>query len=154
MRREIFYEGQAAIELEMKAAEGEDGAYPFALKETEDPVVINLEPLIESLVSELKAGVTVGTISAKFHNSLAQIILSVCQRIRERCSLDRVVLSGGVFQNSYLLIRALDLLEEAGFKVFTHHRVPPNDGGISLGQVIVAHSWITNGQRAYRVEST
>jgi hydrogenase maturation protein HypF len=80
----------------------------------------------------------VSLISAKFHNTIARIILDVSENIRKETSLNRIVLSGGVFQNKYLLEKALSMLEKEGFITFTNHLVPANDGGISLGQLIIA----------------
>jgi hydrogenase maturation protein HypF len=77
-------------------------------------------------------------ISARFHETLAVIVDDMCRRLRDASGLDRVVLSGGVFQNIRLLSRCMELLAESGFKVFIHSRVPANDGGISLGQAVIA----------------
>ncbi len=141
IRKEVYYEGQAAIELEMAAVHAE-GSYPFGQKETGGTSVILLEPMIREMVSDLLGGIEVGVISARFHNTISDIILSVCLETRKACGLDRVVLSGGVFQNTLLLETTHDLLIKNGFKVYIHHRVPPNDGGIALGQAIIANARI------------
>jgi len=91
------------------------------------------------VVADLEKGERKGAIAARFHNSLALIILKICRIIREKTDLNSVALSGGVFQNMYLLERVFSLLGSADFQVYTHNRVPPNDGGISLGQALVAH---------------
>jgi hydrogenase maturation protein HypF len=77
-------------------------------------------------------------IPAKFHNTVARAILEVSKQIRKEKSLNKVVLSGGVFQNKYLLEKSLSLLNLNKFKVFTNHLVPANDGGVSLGQLVIA----------------
>ena len=134
VRQEINYEAQAAIELEMLVEEGVKEAYPFGLGEEVDPT-----PVIRAIVADVQAGVPAGLVAAKFHNGLATMIRDVCLWLREETGLDEVALSGGVFQNVTLLGKAVPLLQEAGFTVYVHHLVPPNDGGISLGQAIVAH---------------
>ena len=144
IRKEIYYEGQAAIELEM-AAGVEAGGYPFDLQELEDNTLILIEPIFRGIVSDLERGVGVESISSKFHNTVAKIILNMCLKIRKTIGLDRVALSGGVFQNSLLLENAFILLDKNNFKVFTQHRVPPNDGGIALGQVVIANERIKLG---------
>jgi len=96
-------------------------------------------------VADARAGVPAGVISARFHNGLALAIGDVCQRLREETGLAEVVLSGGVFQNVTLLGEVMPLLEGAGFTVYTHHLVPPNDGGISLGQAMVANAVVHRG---------
>jgi hydrogenase maturation protein HypF len=141
IRKEIYYEGQAAIELEM-AAGAEASGYPFDLQELEDNTLILIEPIFRGIVSDLERGVGVESISSKFHNTISKIILNMCLKIRKASGLDRVALSGGVFQNSLLLGNTYVLLEKNNFKVFTQHRVPPNDGGIALGQVVIANEQI------------
>ena len=138
IRKEIYYEGQAAIELEM-AAGAEEGVYPFDLKDVEDKILVLLDPLFRGIVSDLERGVGVDSISSRFHNTVAKIILHVCLKLKKTSGLNRVALSGGVFQNSLLLEKTYALLDNNDFKIFTHHRVPPNDGGIALGQAVVAN---------------
>ena len=138
IRKEIYYEGQAAIELEM-AADGETGEYPFDLREIEDKTLILIEPIFRGIVSDLERDIGVESISSRFHNTMARVILNMCIKVRKTSGLNRVALSGGVFQNSLLLENAYVLLDKNNFKVFTQHRVPPNDGGIALGQAVVAN---------------
>lgn len=138
LRERVSYEGQAALELEMCAAEQEAGSYPVVLLQQTDPWRVDVRPLIRALVAELRQGVARSLISARFHNSLAALILLVCREMRDREKLDLVVLSGGVFQNRYLTERAIQLLEADGFRVLSHSLVPPNDGGIALGQAAIA----------------
>ncbi|WP_149263225.1 carbamoyltransferase HypF [Actinomadura sp. K4S16] len=137
VRDRVNYEGQAAIELEQRADTAERGAYPAALNGTAGFTVAGAD-LVDAVVADLKAGVPVATIAARFHNGVAALTVAAAMRIRSETGIGTVALSGGVFQNMLLLDRAVSGLTDAGFKVLTHHRVPPNDGGISLGQAAVA----------------
>ncbi len=137
VRNAISYEGQAAIELEQLADPGEPGAYPAAL-EGGAPFRVRGSDLVAAAASDLEAGARPDTIAARFHNGVAGAIVSSCRRVRESTGLSLVALSGGVFQNMRLVARAVADLEAEGFRVLLHSRVPPNDGGISLGQVAVA----------------
>ena len=139
IRSEINHEGQAAMELEMTADDKEKGSYPFDILREGEKFIVDSGPTIRSVVADLEKGERKGAIAARFHNSLALIILKICRIIREKTDLNSVALSGGVFQNMYLLERVFSLLKSADFQVHTHNRVPPNDGGISLGQALVAH---------------
>jgi len=133
VRQEINYEAQAAIELEMLVEGGEEEAYTFGLGEEIDP-----SPVIRAVVADVRASVPVGVIAARFHNGLAVMVRDVCLRLWEKSGLNEAALSGGVFQNATLLGKTVPLLEEAGFTVYVHRLVPPNDGGISLGQAVIA----------------
>jgi len=133
VRQEINYEAQAAIELETLVNEDVNEVYEFVLEKA-----IDSAPLIRAVVSDVKSGVPSGVIAAKFHNGMAAMIHDVCVHVREESDLNEVVLSGGVFQNVALLERVLPLLQTSGFAVYTHHLVPPNDGGLSLGQAMIA----------------
>ncbi len=146
VRGVVNYEGQAAIELEMLAAEGVDDAYPWRLLRR-TPMVIDPAPLVRGVVADLLAGVEVGVISARFHNTIAAIVATVCSAARQRTGVGRVALSGGCFQNVYLLGRTIDALEREGFEVLTHHLVPANDGGIALGQAVVANGRLSGKER-------
>jgi hydrogenase maturation protein HypF len=145
VRDVAHYEGQAAIELEMMADESEEGGYEFEYSGD----IIKPSPVICDIVTDLVRRVPAPVIAAKFHNAVASLILEVSRRIRAERGLHRVALSGGAFQNRLLAPRAMRLLEAAGFEVFTHSRVPPNDGGISLGQAVVAGALI-KADRAWR----
>jgi hydrogenase maturation protein HypF len=145
VRKEVYYEGQAAIELEMAAGQSE-GTYSFELRETGDKTEIIVEPLIRGIISDLVDGVTVEAISSKVHNTFVQIILNMCLKIRKASGIKRVVLSGGVFQNALLLDNTFAQLDANRFEIFTHERVPPNDGGIALGQAIIANQMIKEGR--------
>ena len=134
LRQEINFEGQAAIELEAIAADGVADSYPFAL----DSDMLDFRPAIVRIVAEVRAGTPAPEIAARFHNTVAEAIVEVCRRLRAEEKLNRVCLSGGTFQNMKLLARTLAGLRRLDFEVFTHAQVPPNDGGIALGQAVIA----------------
>ena len=90
--------------------------------------------MIPEILIDLQKGQPVGEISAKFHNTLVEIIVAIARRVGE----PRIVLTGGCFQNRYLIERSVRKLSQAGFQPYWHQRVPPNDGGIALGQVVAA----------------
>ena len=137
VRDEISYEGQAAIELEQLADPTETGAYHAGIEPSE-PFRANGADLIAASVEDLAAGVPRQIIAARFHHGLAALIQDGCVLLRERHGLNTVALSGGVFQNQLLLQCAIAGLETSGFTVLRHSRVPCNDGGISLGQAVIA----------------
>jgi hydrogenase maturation protein HypF len=137
IRDSINYEGQAAVELEQRVQVTEQGSYRAAV--TEGPVLqLHGVDLVRAVVADQRAGVAPEVIAARFHHGLADAIIQVCVMLRETTGVDVTALSGGVFQNVLLLERTVAGLEQAGFRVLTHSRVPPNDAGISLGQVAVA----------------
>jgi hydrogenase maturation protein HypF len=137
VRDTINYEGQAAVELEQLADPGEEGAYPAEIT-GEEPLRIAGADLVRAVVEDIAAGTNRSVVAARFHNGVAGLITDCCLRLRERHGLSTVALSGGVFQNLLLLHAAVGQLEARGFVVLTHSRVPCNDGGISLGQAVVA----------------
>jgi hydrogenase maturation protein HypF len=137
VRDTVNYEGQAAIELEQLADPAEAGAYRAALVPG-PPLRITAADLVRAVVGELLAGVDRRTVAGRFHNGLAAATVAAVIAVREVTGLSTVALSGGVFQNLLLLERTTAGLEAAGFRVLVHSRVPPNDGGISLGQAAVA----------------
>jgi hydrogenase maturation protein HypF len=126
------FEAEAPMRLESAAAGNINDYYPFTVQDT-----VMFGDTMEAIISDLRKEKT-GVISARFHNTVAQIIREVTKTISEKYSLDKVILSGGVFQNKYLLEKSLYLLRSEGFRVYSQHLVPPNDGGISLGQLAVA----------------
>jgi hydrogenase maturation protein HypF len=144
LRQQIRFEGQAAMELEF-ALEGveTDEVYPFPIaargdarptKTPKSEIILDWSPMIEAILADVKRGVSIGKISAKFHNALVEAIIAIAKRVGQ----NRVVLSGGCFQNRYLTERAVRRLQAEGFRPYWHQRVPPNDGGIALGQVVAA----------------
>jgi hydrogenase maturation protein HypF len=145
VRDEVHYEGQAAVELEMIAdreakfvsARNREG-YPFHIHQDQMPMVIDPTEMIRGIVYDLMDRVDASKISGKFHRTISRMIVDTCEAIRSREKLNRVVLSGGVFQNIFLLSLVTHGLRDSSFDVYTHHLVPPNDGGISLGQAVVA----------------
>jgi hydrogenase maturation protein HypF len=140
IRRQIEYEGQAAIELEMAADEEVIGsAYPFQIEEQGDIRVIRLKELLAAIIADLTEGTAIATISARFHCTVAQIIVEVCSRLTTDTGIRQVALSGGVFQNRLLLRRVATALSAAGLTPIIHAQVPCNDGGVSLGQAVIAN---------------
>jgi hydrogenase maturation protein HypF len=146
LRNTVNYEGQAAIELEAIADRSLTEHYEFEIGA--DGKTIKAEALIRRAVEDLLDGVSGERVSAKFHLGVAHLIATIARRLRDERRLDRVVLSGGVFQNMFLLNRACRMLSADGFKVFTHRRVPTNDGGISFGQAAVANAQLKGLRKA------
>jgi hydrogenase maturation protein HypF len=138
VRQVCGFEGQAAMELEYAVREPIAGqSYPFELRETPEVLVLDWGPMIRAIVAE---SAPAGSIAAAFHNTLAEMIVAVAQRVGE----PRVVLSGGCFQNRCLTELVVGHLQQAGFRAYWHQRIPPNDGGIALGQVIGAAAELKN----------
>lgn len=161
VRQSVNYEAQAAIEFEMLVDPVETGYYPFEirglyiadndqLQEGRDvssidlPLTISTHMMLQALLADVHASVATPIIAARFHNGVAQMILDICRILRSEYGIVDVALSGGVWQNTTLLIKARTLLFHDGFNLYTHHQVPPNDGGISLGQVAVAAHSLQN----------
>ena len=139
----MSYEGQAAMELEFAIGPlRTDESYPFRLAEIRDrgpggtppAITVDWEPLLLALREDAREQIPLASISIKFHNTLVEALVEVARRVSE----PRVVLTGGCFQNKYLLERAVRRLESEGFKPYWHQRIPPNDGGIALGQIVAA----------------
>jgi hydrogenase maturation protein HypF len=135
---EITYEAQAAIRLEAVADPAAGAAYPFAVAVDTTPWRIDFGPTIAAVLADRGRGAAVATIAGRFHRTVAAALLDVCCFLRERRELETVVLSGGVFQNELLLRLMVEGLRRRAFAVFTNTLVPPNDGGLALGQVAVA----------------
>lgn len=144
LRHEANYEGQAAVELEAIAADDIVERYGFDIGAM-NPAEIDVRPAIDQIVREIRTNVPAGMIAAKFHNTLVAVIVQICQRLRQSDGLTRVCLSGGTFQNAYLMERAVPALRERGFAVFVNRRIPPNDGGIALGQAVIANAITAGG---------
>jgi hydrogenase maturation protein HypF len=133
IRQRVSFEGQAAMELEFALDGIKTGEhYPFLISAAGGHLTLDWSPIVHAIIRDSESGIGVGTISARFHNGLAEAIVEVAQRIGE----ERVVLSGGCFQNRYLTECAVCRLQTEGFRAYWHQRVPPNDGGIALGQII------------------
>ncbi|MDH7485852.1 MAG: carbamoyltransferase HypF [Anaerolineae bacterium] len=148
VRRRITYEGQAAVELEMAASTSnlqpptsnfQLPVYPFHIDEEEDRKIVRLRELFEALMAEWQQGVGAGEMAYRFHVTVAEMMETMCERIAGETGLRTVALSGGCFQNRLLLALTVPRLQEAGFHVLLHRQVPCNDGGISLGQAVIAH---------------
>jgi hydrogenase maturation protein HypF len=140
IRQNASYEGQAAIELEIAADPQEDGSYPFEFSDgLLDPTL-----LWQSLLADWHSGTSIPILSARFHNSIVTLCLEVCRSLRSQTGCKVVAFSGGVWQNMFLLDRAYRLLSQNGFQVLVHHQVPANDGGIALGQAVIAAHFIAN----------
>jgi hydrogenase maturation protein HypF len=164
LRQKVTFEGQAAMELEFAiAGESSDEAYDVTV--TREPVtgngspeaerqassrlqpslfIVDWSPAIKGILEDLDRAVPAPLIALKFHNMLAEVVLQVARRIE----LKHVVLSGGCFQNKYLTERVIQLLGSSGFRPYWHQRVPPNDGGISLGQVFAAARMQRSGRQS------
>jgi hydrogenase maturation protein HypF len=139
LRARVSHEGQAAMELEGCADPAERGAYEVPLiAEAGGPTLIDARPAVFALIVDLERGTSVGAASSRFHNGLADATATAVAREAEGAGLATAVLSGGVFQNRLLLERTAERLREAGLETLIPERLPPNDGGISYGQVAVA----------------
>jgi hydrogenase maturation protein HypF len=133
LRQQVTFEGQAAMELEFAIQPDIDDVYPFEITNG-SPMVVDWAPMIPEMLIDLQKGQPAGNISAKFHNTLTESIVAAARKVGE----PKIVLTGGCFQNRYLVERSVGRLLDAGFKPYWHQRVPPNDGGIALGQVVAA----------------
>jgi hydrogenase maturation protein HypF len=131
---EISYEAQAAIELESLADKDEMGYYPWRLNERQ----IDIQPLLEAILKDLAQGETQAIIAARFHNSIAQLSVAIAKEIHSTYGIQQIALSGGVWQNQFLLNKSLTLLRQEGFQPLVHRQTPPNDECVSLGQAMIA----------------
>ena len=134
VRGQVNYEAQAAIELEAFVDHSARGSYPLEIEAKH----IDYAPLVGAIIEDLINGVETGVIAARFHQSLVEVLEIICEHLRSERQLDTVVLSGGVWQNEVLVSRAVEQLTRKGFDVRWHRRVPTNDGGLALGQALVA----------------
>lgn len=141
VRDEIDFEGQAAIDLEMQSDETAHGRYEYSYAATAgQPSVIDTDPVIKGIVNDLLADVPAAVIGAKFHATVATMIIETCIRLKEETGVRTVALSGGVFQNATLYAAVIKGLKKQDFRLLLHKELPVNDGGISLGQAVVAHT--------------
>jgi hydrogenase maturation protein HypF len=141
IRNRISYEGQAAIELEALAEEAEtETVYPYGIASTDESLVLDMRLMLMGIVADIEADETRSLIARRFHNTIAMATTDVCEKIRSASGVNQVVLSGGSFQNKLLTEGIYSGLIAKEFEVFTHRLVPPNDGGLALGQAVVAGS--------------
>ena len=138
--RRSTYEGEPAMLLEQAAEPGEGRGYPVEASPADGRLVLDTRPIVEGVVRDLLRGVPVPEVAGRFHRTMAEAIVLVCDRVRGSTGLSRVCLSGGVFQNDLLLTDAAVRLERIGLDVFVPREAPAGDGGIALGQVLVAHA--------------
>jgi hydrogenase maturation protein HypF len=139
VRDRVSFEGQAAMELEWLATDAPvDGSYAFDLVEAKEALEIDPRPLIRAVADDAAGGTTPPAIARRFHSTLVEIIAAVGDRLRQTTDIQAVVLSGGVFLNALLTSEVCARLASNGFRVYRHQRVPPNDGGLCLGQLAVA----------------
>jgi len=139
IRQTISYEGQAAMELEPDITEPEllsspGMGYPFRILQQGSVEILDWEPMLKALLEDLKQNVPPDTASLKFHNTVVEMIVAMAHRVGE----PKIVLTGGCFQNRYLTERSVHRLRAEGFEPYWHHQIPPNDGGIAVGQVVAA----------------
>jgi hydrogenase maturation protein HypF len=134
VRQHNGFEGQAAMELEWIADETGTDCYPIALRSSGSPAILDWAPMIHAILDDLRKGVSPATISGRFHRCLADAIL----RVARHAGFERVAISGGCFQNVLLTRSVLQTLDAAGFRVYRHQRIPPNDGCIAPGQIAAA----------------
>ena len=146
LRHHCRFEGQAAMELEFAVRKGVDDHYEFECADGPTRVA-DWEPVLLQVLADVREGASAGEIAAKFHNGLARLIVQMARILGE----DQVVLSGGCFQNVHLLQIAVQGLRDEGFRPYWHQRVPPNDGGIALGQIVAAARSLTSKSEDYYV---
>ena len=148
IRKFISYEGQASIELECcipdnySYSDKTENHYDFDVISNNGEYIIMPYKIIHGIISDLKENVKISDISWKFHNSIIAFSVKLCEKIRKEYFINDIVLSGGVFQNKYLMENIVDELRKLNFKVYTHKYFPSNDGGISLGQIAIANEKI------------
>jgi hydrogenase maturation protein HypF len=138
IRQEVNFEAQAAVELEMIADEAYNEIYHDAIYPRQVEGSLSVIPLIHNVVEDIRGGVPRQRISARFHRTMVELFVQAARNAREATAINRVGLSGGVYQNVFFFTNMVNRLEEEGFKVLTHRQVPANDGGLALGQVVIA----------------
>lgn len=150
IKHRISYEAQAAIEFEAAVDEAETGSYKFEIHDD----LIFVGKAIRELLADVHSGVSKGIISARFHNGLVEVVRSICDGLRSGINIDSVVLSGGVWQNMVLLERTIIALRSDGFKVYKHINTPTNDGGISLGQLMIGINQLGGSKQLIKEKET
>ncbi|RPI91012.1 MAG: hypothetical protein EHM40_16870, partial [Chloroflexi bacterium] len=141
VRNDVSYEAQAAIEMEVLAKDfvPDVKSYPFAVDGTGNETLIRVKELFSAIVQDVRAKEFAGVIGARFHKTVAEMAIDICRRARASNGLNEVALSGGVWQNQVLLDLVCAGLREDDFIVYVHKQVPANDGGLALGQAMVAN---------------
>jgi hydrogenase maturation protein HypF len=143
LRDEVNFEGQAAMELESICQLKYNGNYSYnIIQKPESEFIIDTEDMFYQIIDDLKNDKGREEIATKFHNTIADIILSMCVKIREKYKINKVVMSGGVFQNSFLLTQTIKRMKKQNFALFLHKKMPPNDACISLGQAVIGNTRI------------
>jgi hydrogenase maturation protein HypF len=139
IKTDISYEGQAAIELEYYSKDAVTEPYDIEISKDEaSAFIVEIKSVVNQVIRDIQAGYRIEYISSRFHATIAEMVLQGCINIRDDSGLNRVVLSGGVFQNVTLLKMCLDMLNKYGFIVYAHSEIPANDGGIAIGQAMIA----------------
>jgi len=147
LRREVRFEGQAAMELEALASHAESPCLPFTIQKDNETLILDFAPTIKAIVEGKRAGQSQEALASVFHTTLVEAFTKMADTVRQESGLSRVVLSGGCFQNRFLLEGCVSSLTKAEFEVFTHQLIPANDGGISLGQAVIAGSRIKSNRK-------
>ncbi len=139
IRHKVTYDAQAAIELEMIAEKSNNNtSYKICVKENDGIYIIDTIDIVKQILVDIGKGIKKEDLSLKFHNTIVEIIVKMCKLINKERKIKKVVLSGGVFQNRIILKKSINLLKNNNFDVFINRKVPPNDGGISLGQSVIS----------------
>lgn len=145
LKDEVKFEGQAAMELESICQPKYKGHYSYCIDEEDSGWIVNTEEMFCQIIDDMKKSKNINQIATQFHNTIVSFMISMCNKLRNRFNIDIVILSGGVFQNSFLLNKATKGLKEKEFKVYIHQKMPPNDACISLGQAVIADAKIRLG---------
>ncbi len=140
LKDEVNFEGQAAVELEAMCQSKYRDHYSYSIEEEASNWIVNTEAMFLQIIHEMEKHENMEKIATKFHNTIADLTLSMCVKMRNKYNINLVVLSGGVFQNSFLLNRIIGKLKEEDFKIYIHQKMPPNDACISLGQAVIANA--------------
>jgi hydrogenase maturation protein HypF len=134
------YEGQAAMQLEWKMSTATEKPYPFDIYASDSGLILSPESMFHALIEDLTTGISEKVISRRFHEGVVDGFARMCGLARESTGLNIVALSGGCFQNAFLESALHEELSKRGFRVLSHHHVPPNDGGVALGQAVIANA--------------
>ncbi|RPJ19441.1 MAG: carbamoyltransferase HypF, partial [Chloroflexi bacterium] len=155
IRNDVTYETQATLEMEVLSKPFMPAAkpYPYTIDETQSGTLIRLKELLSAIVQDVRANEAVGMIGARFHKTVAEVAIEICRRARKTTGLNEVALSGGVWQNQILFDLVRAGLEQENFTVYFHKQVPTNDGGLALGQAVIANHALTEGSEPSREHS-